>query len=91
MESSVIQQAIEQALPGALVFLEGEGCDFSAIVINDGFQGLSTVKRQQAVLAPVTGWIASGELHAFSVKTYTASEWEDRQAIAAGSLVQIQL
>ena len=91
METSDIQQAIEQAIPAALVFLEGEGCDFSAIVISDSFLGLSQVKRQQMVLAPVSDWLASGALHAFSVKAYTAVEWENRQAAAAGSLVQIQL
>jgi len=90
METSEIQRAIEQAIPGALVFLEGEGCDFSAIVISDGFQGLSMVKRQQMVLAPVSDWLASGALHAFSVRSYTPSEWENRQAATAG-LVQIQL
>ena len=91
MEASDIQSAIEQAIPAALVFLEGEGCDFTSIVISDSFQGLSLVKRQQMVLAPVSDWLASGTLHAFSVKAYTAAEWENRQAAAAGSLVQIQL
>jgi acid stress-induced BolA-like protein IbaG/YrbA len=89
METSAIQQAIEAALPGAAVYLDGEGCDFSAIVVSDGFQGLSTVKRQQQVLAAVAGWLATGELHAFSVKAYTPAEWDSRQA--APGLVQIQL
>ena len=89
METGAIQQAIETALPEAKVYLEGEGCDFSAIVVSEAFQGLSTVKRQQEVLAAVSGWLATGELHAFSVKTYTVAEWESRQA--APGLVQIQL
>jgi len=88
METGAIQQAVEAALPEAAVYLEGEGCDFSAIVVSDAFQGLSTVKRQQQVLAAVAGWLATGELHAFSVKTYTRAEWDDRQA--APGLVQIQ-
>lgn len=91
MDTAQIQQAIETALPEAQVYLEGEGCDFSAIVISEAFQGLSLVKRQQAVLAAVAGWLATGELHAFSVKAYTEAEWEDRQTTAAGELVQIQL
>lgn len=91
METSQIQQAIETELPDAKVYLEGEGCDFSAIVISEAFQGLATVKRQQQVLAAVAGWLATGELHAFSVKTYTETEWANQQAAAAGGLVQIQL
>ena len=90
METTDIQHAIEQAIPGADVFLDGEGCDFSAIVISESFQGLSPVKRQQMVLAPVTDWLSGGTLHAFSVKAYTAAEWESRQAAAAGGLLQIQ-
>ncbi|MFM8331245.1 MAG: BolA family protein [Candidatus Methylumidiphilus sp.] len=91
MDSADIQSAIEQAIPSAQVFLEGEGCEFTAIVISESFAGLSLVKRQQMVLATVSDWLASGALHAFSVKAYTKTEWEDRQAAAAGGLVQIQL
>jgi acid stress-induced BolA-like protein IbaG/YrbA len=90
METNLIQQAIETALPDSKVYLEGEGCDFQAIVISESFQGLSTVKRQQDVLASVAGWLSTGELHAFTVKAYTQTEWENKQAASAG-LVQIQL
>lgn len=91
METSEIQQAIETAIPEATVYLEGEGCNFSAIVVSEEFQGLPLVKRQQKVLEPVTPWLASGALHAFSVKTYTLVEWENRQVAAAGGLVQLQV
>ena len=91
METSEIQQAIETALPEAKVFLEGEGCDFSAIVIANAFFGLSMLKRQQMVLTTVTDWIASGALHAFTVKAYTPEEWDNRQLAASGGLVQIQM
>lgn len=90
MRSEEIRQAIESAIPGAQVYLEGEGCDFSAIVISEGFAGLPPVKRQQSVLAPVTVWLSSGALHAFSVRAYTPEEWANRQSGAAGGLVQIQ-
>lgn len=91
METRAIQAAIEHAIPEARVFLEGQGCDFSAIVISASFAGLPPVRRQQQVLAPLTDWLTSGALHAFSVKTYTPGEWADREAAAAGGLVQIQL
>jgi acid stress-induced BolA-like protein IbaG/YrbA len=90
MENLEIQQAIEAAIPEAQVYLEGEGCNFSAIVVSEDFHGLPLVKRQQTVLAPVSHWISTGALHAFSVKTYTSTEWENRQTAAAGGLVQIQ-
>ena len=78
MDGAAIQQA-----------MEGEGCDFSAIVVSESFQGLSTVKRQQQVLAAVAGWLGTGELHAFTVRAYTRAEWQNSQA--APGLVQIQL
>ena len=56
MDNREIQQAIAQALPGAEVHLDGEGCDFSAIVISADFTGLPPVRRQQQVLAAVAGW-----------------------------------
>jgi acid stress-induced BolA-like protein IbaG/YrbA len=89
MDTVQIQEAIETALPDAKVYLDGEGCDFSAIVISEAFDGLTPVKRQQQVLAAVSGWLATGELHAFSVRAYTGAEWDNREA--ASGLVQIQL
>jgi acid stress-induced BolA-like protein IbaG/YrbA len=91
MDIQPIEQAIAAALPEAQIYLEGEGCDFTAIVISDSFQGLSPVKRQQQILATVAGWLATGELHAFTVRAYTEAEWANQQAAAAGGLVQIQL
>ena len=89
METVEIQQAIEAAIPEAQVYLEGEGCTFSAIVVSEEFQSLPLVKRQQKVLEPVTEWLSTGALHAFSVKAYTPVEWENRQVATAGGLVQI--
>lgn len=89
MDSAIIQAAIVQAIPEAEVFLDGEGCDFTAWVISDSFHGVAQVKRQQRVLAPVSDWLASGALHAFTVKAYTPAEWQARQS--AAGLVQIQL
>ena len=91
MDNREIQQAIAQALPGAEVHLDGEGCDFSAIVISADFTGLPPVRRQQQVLAAVAGWLATGALHAFSVKAYTPEEWADRQSGAGDGLVQLQI
>lgn len=82
MDRSQILQAIEAALPGARVWLEGEGCDFTATVVSEAFAGLPPVKRQQQVLAAVAGWLASGELHAFTVKAHTGAEWAARQPAA---------
>lgn len=86
MDIAEIQQAIEAAVPDAQVMLEGEGCNFSAAVVSDNFQGVPLVKRQQQVLAAVAPWIATGALHAFTVKAHTKAEWHSRQTAAGMSL-----
>ena len=67
-----------------LDLIEEFGADaFSSVVLSEQFQGTSTVARQRRVLATVKEKLATGELHAMSVKAYTPEEWREKQA--AGS------
>jgi acid stress-induced BolA-like protein IbaG/YrbA len=86
VETSEVRNLIETSIPGCRVWVDGEGCSFSVIVVSDGFEGLSPVKRQQQVLAAVKEPLATGALHAMTVKAYTSAEWE-RQGAAATGLV----
>ena len=56
----------------------GDGRHFDAVIVSDDFIGLNTLKRQQKVYACLNEKIASGELHAFSMKTLTQQEWQGR-------------
>ena len=56
----------------------GEG-KYEAIVISDSFDNLSMVKEHQMVYATVKTQIASGELHALSIKAFTPEEWEQQE------------
>jgi len=78
MEVSVVQKLIQTSLKDAQVIVEGEGCNFSVTVVSKEFDGFSTVKNQQKVLAAVQEPIATGELHAITVKTYTPEEWAQK-------------
>ncbi len=50
---------------------------FNATIISDVFNGvLSKVKQQQMVYAAINEHIASGELHAIAMKTYTPEKWQ---------------
>ncbi|WP_440616066.1 BolA family protein [Cysteiniphilum sp. 6C5] len=50
---------------------------FNATIISDAFNGvLSKVKQQQMVYAAINEHIASGELHAIAMKTYTPEKWQ---------------
>ena len=76
MNPADIQTIIETGLPGSSATVTGEGGKYEAIVTSDDFEGLSTVKRHQLVYKLVNEHIASGAIHALSIKPLTAAESE---------------
>lgn len=40
------------------------------------FAGMSRVKQQQAVYAPLMEYIADNRIHALTIKAYTPDEWQ---------------
>ncbi|MDQ4146142.1 MAG: BolA family transcriptional regulator [Pseudomonadota bacterium] len=75
MQPDEIKQLIEAGLPGAQAFVTGDGYKFEAIVVSEAFEGLSMLKEQQLVYTTVSEQIASGALHALTIKAYTPEEW----------------
>ncbi len=69
-----IKEKISSGFEKAEINLTGDGCNCSATVISDEFLNMSLLQRQRKVLHTVKEEIASGELHALSVKTYTLKE-----------------
>lgn len=80
MDPEQVKQLIEQGLPECEVHVTGDGSHFEATVIGEVFAGQTLVKKQQLVYATVNDKIASGELHALSIKTYTPDEWQQAQS-----------
>jgi acid stress-induced BolA-like protein IbaG/YrbA len=74
MEIEAIRQMIENVLPDSRLAIEGEGCNFSITVVSQSFEGLNTVKRQKLVLGALQQPLATGALHAISMKTQTPAE-----------------
>lgn len=60
--------------PGAKIDVTGDGYKYEATVISELFEGLTTVKRQQAVYASVNSAITSGNLHALTIIAKTPDE-----------------
>lgn len=87
VDVSEIEQRIVNTIADAELEVEGADCDFTVTVISETFKGLLPVKRQQRVLAGFSDVLASGELHALTVKPYTLEEWNKRIT----SLVQLSL
>ena len=90
LTSRDVEQLVQQGIPDAKVLIEGEGCDLLIVVISKQFSDLTLVKKQQMVMATLKEPLASGKLHAVSVKAYTPDEWLDRQLSKEQGLLQIQ-
>ena len=76
MEPNQIEQLLSEALGLEFVQVKAEGSHYNLIVVGECFEGLSPVKRQQAVYAPLMDKIADGSMHAVSIKAYTPSQWQ---------------
>ena len=71
MEIETVADLIRQGLPGAEVEVSGDGRHFEARVVSAAFEGLTPLKRERLVMDTVRPQIASGELHALSVRART--------------------
>ncbi|MYD96087.1 MAG: BolA/IbaG family iron-sulfur metabolism protein [Gammaproteobacteria bacterium] len=69
-----LQERIESAIPEAVVEVSGEGNRFEIRVVAQAFEGLSRVKRQQAVYAAIGDLISSGAVHAVTIRALTPAE-----------------
>ena len=74
MEIDAVKQLILTAIADAKVTVAGEDCNFTVTVVSDQFKGKLPVARQKMVMAPFKEQIASGALHALSVKALTPEE-----------------
>ena len=79
MSPDDVKNLIENGIPGSQAIVSGEGCNLSVTVVSDAFEGKSMVQEQKMVFAAVNHLIASGDLHALSIKAYTPAEWEAGQ------------
>lgn len=74
-----VKTLIEQGIPGSQAIIGGEGCNLSATVISDAFEGKTMLAEQKMVFATVNHLISTGELHALAIKAYTPEEWQQQQ------------
>lgn len=76
MQPNDVKALLESRIDGCQFHIQGEGCNFQVIAVGEAFEGLSPVKRQQLIYGALSEEIASGALHAVSIKTYTPAQWE---------------
>ena len=76
MQATEIESILRAALSLDEVYAQGDGSHFQVIAVADLFAGMSRVKKQQTVYAPLAEHIASNAIHALSIKAFTPEEWK---------------
>jgi len=81
MEPELIKQLIEAKLSDCDISVTGENGHFEVRAVGEVFADKSMVAKQQLIYATVNEHITSGAIHALTIKTYTAAEWEKAQKL----------
>lgn len=80
MDNTRLQALITDAMPDAVVTVDGDGQHFHAVIVSEQFTNQSRVQRQQIVYQALGDSFQSGAMHALNMKTYTPDEWQQQQA-----------
>lgn len=76
MTTDEIRNLLVAAFPEAdEVQVQGEGAKFTVTVVSERFEGMRPVAKQQLVYAPLNPHIASGDIHAVTMRLFTREEW----------------
>ena len=76
MHPTEIESILRAALALDELHVQGENGHFQVIAVSPLFAGMSRVKKQQTIYAPLTEHIASNAIHALSIKAFTPEEWQ---------------
>ena len=86
MTPEQVQELISERMPGARVQVTGGEGKFEATVVSDEFAGMESdnvrekiqarMKAEQRVYGAVSEEIASGAIHALTVRPFTPSQWQ---------------
>ncbi|MCY7294814.1 BolA family protein [Alteromonas sp. a30] len=76
MQAEDIKKILEDKLALDEIHVTGEGSHFQILAVSDAFEGMSRVKKQQMIYAPLNEFIADGTLHALSIKTFNQEQWQ---------------
>ena len=80
MDAKTVENLVLATLEDVEVFVEGAGANYDITVVGDLFADMRPVKKQQTVYAALNEAIASGDIHAVNIQTFTREEWETRGA-----------
>lgn len=86
MSPEQVKQLIEDALPDVAITVNGDGSHFEVRAVGACFAGKSLLQKQKIVYATLNDKITGGEIHAVTIKAFTAEEWQQAQKFQVGSL-----
>jgi acid stress-induced BolA-like protein IbaG/YrbA len=71
---------IRGVYPDADISVAGENCNFEVNITTPDFSNMKSLQRQRSILTLFNAEIASGELHALTVRAKTPDEIRQGQA-----------
>ncbi|MCG8016527.1 MAG: BolA/IbaG family iron-sulfur metabolism protein [Candidatus Thiodiazotropha sp. 'RUGA'] len=74
MNEQDLMHRIKQLYPDAEISVAGESCSFEVNVTTPAFADMKSLQRQRSILTLFNQEIASGELHALTVRAKTPDE-----------------
>jgi acid stress-induced BolA-like protein IbaG/YrbA len=80
MTADQLKALITAGLPCETCQLEGDGRHWYATIVSAAFEGKRLIQRHQQVYATLGSRMATDEVHALSMKTYTPAEWAAQSA-----------
>ena len=75
MTDQELHQIIAAGLSCEHLDVTGDGRHWSAVIVSSEFEGLRPIARHQKVYAALGQRMATDEVHALSMKTWTPGEW----------------
>ena len=69
MQPNEVKALLESRMMDVIFISRVKAANFQVIAVGEVFEGLSAVKRQQLIYTALNDEIASGTLHAISIKT----------------------
>ncbi len=86
MRAQELQELLQSRLPECEFRVQGDdGQHFQVVAISPVFAEMKTpVKKQQLVMSQLSEEIASNQVHAVALKTFTPEEWEKVKDLHVG-------
>jgi acid stress-induced BolA-like protein IbaG/YrbA len=80
MNADQLKALIANGLPCDYLEVDGDGRHWYATVVSAEFEGKRAIARHQRVYATLGDKMKTDEVHAFSIKAFTPTEWDAQAA-----------